>query len=70
MRWNNRLGDQLKSRRTLAKEQKAELDSLRKENPLEKADYLALVLGALWALMPFVLFMLAGYYIISMFFFG
>ncbi len=47
-----------------------ELNELRKENKLEKGDFLALIIAATSVLLPVAAIVLLAYYVISMLLFG
>ncbi|UTC74235.1 hypothetical protein E4O03_08250 [Treponema sp. OMZ 792] len=60
----------LKSGKRQAIEEMEELNELRENHPLEKGDFLAIIIAAFTTLVPIVAICLLAYYFISMFLFG
>ncbi|UTC63299.1 hypothetical protein E4O04_05480 [Treponema sp. OMZ 799] len=60
----------LKSGKRQAIEEMEELNELRENQPLEKGDFLAIIIAAFTTLVPIAVICLLAYYLISMFLFG
>ncbi|UTC65965.1 MULTISPECIES: hypothetical protein [unclassified Treponema] len=60
----------LKSGKRRAIEEMEELNELRENQPLEKGDFLAIIIAAFTTLVPIAVICLLAYYLISMFLFG